>query len=439
MRTLMRWVRRFRSSAIAPVVFATVPLTYETAIPPGGHGELDTPALWVAPNPARSLLLVTDKTDDYIEIHDPIQNVYLGRLGGSGSTPGRLDRPNAVAVGYGIPTSAGPVDVLFVVERNNHRVTMFYLPYILYLGELGTADLEEPMGIALHWEGAQPQVWITDIGPTPQRILVYDVVQAPNGLAGNLARSFAAPASATLESIIIDPVAQRVLACDEGSQADVMVFDMQGTLLQRFGAGRFTDDPEGMAIFDLGNGTGYLIVTDQESVPMQFEVFDRQDYRWLRSFSGPTLGTDGIALLQQPLPNFTQGSFFAVHSDARVHAYSWADIAAATGLCVAGPCAPVDTGPLADPTAPRALVPNPFRPQAAITYRLSAPLTVRATVYDLRGAVVARLAGNRQGPGEHRLEWDGRSAGGTALPSGVYFLRLSIGTDEQTHKITLVR
>ena len=37
---------------------ASVPLTYETAVPPGGHGELDTPAMWVSPSGSSALLLV---------------------------------------------------------------------------------------------------------------------------------------------------------------------------------------------------------------------------------------------------------------------------------------------------------------------------------------------------------------------------------------------
>jgi 3-phytase len=436
---LSRWCRRIRATAVGSCFLVTVPLTYQTTVPPGGHGQLDTPAVWVAPNPSRSLLLVTDKTQDYVEIHDPVQNVYLGRLGGSGSEPGKLDRPNSVAVAYGVPTTAGSPDVLFVVERYNHRVTMFYLPYGLYLGELGSAELDEPMGIALYWDGAQPQVWITDIGPRPQRILVFDVVPLPTGLGGTLRRSIAVPAGAVLESIVVDPVAQRVLVCDEGSRSDVMVMDLQGNLLQRFGAGRFTNDPEGLVIFDLGNGAGYVIITDQQSLPMEFEVFDRQDFHWITNFSGPTTGTDGVALVQRPLPNFPQGSFYAVHSDDRVHAYDWTDIAAATGLCVGSPCWPVDTSDPGDAAGRPAIVPNPVRPNAAIQYRLAAPGPVLASVYDLRGTRVAQLMDARQSAGAHTLAWDGRSSSGVRLPSGVYFVRLRLGAAEQTAKVTLLR
>jgi 3-phytase len=436
---LSRWLRRMRGAAIGSTFFATVPLSYVTTLPPGGHGTLDTPAIWVAPDPDRSLLFVTDKTADCIEIHDPVHNVYLGRLGGSGTEPGKLDRPNSVAVAYGVPTTKSTVDVLFVVERYNHRVSMFYLPYGLYLGELGSAVLDQPMGIALYWEGTQLQVWVTDIGPRPQRVQVFDVVPTATGFGGTLRRTILAPASATLESIVIDPVAQRVLVCDEGSASDVMVFDLQGNLLQRFGAGRFTNDPEGLVIFDTGNGAGYVIITDQQSVPMEFEVFDRQDYHWITNFSGPTLGTDGVALVQKPLPNFPAGSFYAVHSDDRVHAYDWADIAAATGLCLGSPCWPVDASDPATAASRPAVIPNPFRPHAVLQYRLAAAATVEVSIYDLRGTRVTRLANDLQPACQHTLAWDGRDAAGRPLPSGVYFVRLRLGALQQTAKITLLR
>jgi len=160
-----RFASSLRHAGIGSMLFAAVPLTYETVVPPGGHGELDTPAIWVSPYGSFNLLLVTDKTDDYIEIHDPDKNQYLGRLGGPGSAPGKLARPNAVTVGYQLPGPAEPRDVMFIVERDNSRVSMFLLPYGNYLGSLGIGVLDQPMGIALHWEGAQLQAWITDIGP----------------------------------------------------------------------------------------------------------------------------------------------------------------------------------------------------------------------------------------------------------------------------------
>lgn len=438
MGVFTRFASSLRHAGIGSMLFAAVPLTYETVVPPGGHGELDTPAIWVSPYGSFNLLLVTDKTDDYIEIHDPDKNQYLGRLGGPGSAPGKLARPNAVTVGYQLPGPAGPRDVMFIVERDNSRVSMFLLPYGNYLGSLGIGVLDQPMGIALHWEGAQLQAWITDIGPSPQRVQVFDVVQVPGGYGGTLQRTILVPPSAVLESIAVDPVARRALVSDEDAR-NVMIYTFEGQLLGRFGVGRFTDDPEGMAIYDTGNGTGYVIVTDQVSSPMEWEVFDRQDYRWLLNFYGPTLGTDGIALVQQSLPTFPHGALFAVHQDRAVHAYSWDDIAAATGLCVGTPCAPVDApGESELAAAPAAVFANPFRPGGSVRWSLPTSAAVDLAVFDARGTRVAQLARAPFARGLHGATWDGRDANGRRLPAGTYLLRLQAGTRVESRKLTLL-
>lgn len=437
----MMWLSRFRAlrTALAPSVLAAVPLVYETSVPPGGHGELDSPAVWIAPDPSRSLLFVTDKTLDYVEVHDPVQNTYVGRFGGSGSEPGRFQRPNSVAVAYAVPSTTGPQDVLFVVERDNQRVSAFLLPWGLYLGAFGSSSLQEPMGIGLHWESGQLQAWVTDIGFAPDRVVVFGIAITGTGLAGTPLFTFNAPANAVLESILIDPVERRALVCDEGSGHDVMVFDLAGQLVERFGSGVFVDDPEGIALWDAGGGEGYLIVADQQALPVQFEVFGRREHRWLGHFTGATNGTDGVALVQQSLPNLPGGSFFAAHEDRAVHAYSWTDIAAAMHLCSQGPCAPVDASVQPAARERLAVAPNPCNPAATIQWGLDAPSRVRLAVHDLRGRRVAELLDAEQPAGLHALVWDGRNASGAALPSGVYVLRLRAGERTEITKLTLVQ
>lgn len=420
-----------------------VPLAHETHVPPPGHGTLDSPAVWIAPDPNQSLLLVTDKSRDWIEIHDPIRNVYLGRLGGSGSAPGKLARPNSLAVAYGVPTLGGPLDVLFVVERDNHRISAFYLPYGLYLGSFGNADLDQPMGIAVHWEGAQLQLWITDIGPRPQSVVVFDVVQTPTGVGGVKQHAYPMPSGAVLESIEIDSLHRNALICDEAAN-DVMVYSLEGLLLSRFGRGHFTSDTEGLRIFDSGNGNGFILVTDQIAKPVEWEVFDRRTHKFMLNFSGVTSATDGIALIQTPMPNFPNGALWASHLDRAVHAYDWRDIAAATGLCASAPCVPVDAGdpdPAVDGSAGTWLqpFPSPLQGTGTLRFRLGNPGTVEIGVYDIRGALVASLANATQPAGWHELTWDGRGARSGRLPSGVYFVRTRIAGTVSAHKVTLLR
>lgn len=317
------------AAALLVAVTVSVPIVYETNLPPDGNGTMDSVAIWVAPDPSQSLLFMTDKSRDYLEIHDPVSNTYLSRIGGTGSGNGQLNYPNGVGVAYGVNTGLGLKDVVFAVERDNARVSAFSLPEQTFIGSFGAGQVGEPYGIAFYWQGSQLQAWVTDNDGSQDRTYVFDIVATATGITGTLNFSFVT--AGTLESLVIDPVSQHALLCDEAA-GNVMVYDLQGNFIQRFGAGLFVDDPEGIVIYDTGGGAGYIIVADQNASPTQFEVFDRQTYQHLGNFTGPTTGTDGIALTQRALPNLPSGSFYAIDSDRTTHAYSWAAIANAMGL-----------------------------------------------------------------------------------------------------------
>jgi hypothetical protein len=83
--------------------------------------------------------------------------------------------------------------------------------------------------------------------------------------------------------------------------------------------------------------------------------------------------------------------------------------------------------------------PNPFNPRTNLDFQLPAPGTVRLTVHDARGALVAVL---RDGPlpaGEQRVVWDGCDRSGRPVPSGVYFVRLQTETGSRLGKLILAR
>jgi len=418
----------------------SIPLFYSVGTPPDGRGELDSVALWVGPNATSALLFITDKLFDSVEIHNAVTNTYVGRLGTSGSGTGQMARPNGVVVGHGLPTSIGPRDMVFVAERDNNRVSAWLIPYMYPLGDFGAGEISQPYGVTYHLDNGVPQVWVTSTGYTPQRVQIYDVGwDAQTGLQATLNRWFAVPGSSVLETIVVDPVSQRVLVCDEGS-FDIMVFDFDGILLRRFGTGDFTDDPEGMAIYDTGNGTGYIVVSDQVSSPMEFEVFDRQTYERIGAFTGVTAGTDGLTLTQAPLPNLPNGSLFAVHSDASLHSYDWADIAAEMGLCV-NDCETSDTQAELAPRKSGILssLPNPFNPTTTIRYRVSREGPVVLSIFDLQGRLVRTLLDANKAPGDHQEIWRGQDDAGRTASAGIYFVQMISAAGVSTHKVILVK
>ena len=78
--------------------------------------------------------------------------------------------------------------------------------------------------------------------------------------------------------------------------------------------------------------------------------------------------------------------------------------------------------------------PNPFNPNTAISYQLTATSSVRLAVYDVLGREIATLVDAFQDAGLHSVRWDGSSS-----PSGTYFYRLEIGGSAVTRRMVLMR
>jgi len=83
--------------------------------------------------------------------------------------------------------------------------------------------------------------------------------------------------------------------------------------------------------------------------------------------------------------------------------------------------------------------PNPFNPETSIRYTLPESGDVTIAVFDARGAHVTTLVQGSQGAGAHVVAWDGRSASGEGVGSGVYFARVSTATGSRTYKLTLLK
>jgi flagellar hook assembly protein FlgD len=64
---------------------------------------------------------------------------------------------------------------------------------------------------------------------------------------------------------------------------------------------------------------------------------------------------------------------------------------------------------------------------------------VDVEIYDVRGAMVRRLAGRIMDSGWHTLDWDGRDETGWSAGAGVYFVRMAAGGRRLTVRLALVR
>lgn len=325
----------------AGIAHAVVAESFVTAATP--EENIDSPASWRAPDGTR-WLVATAKATDRLVVYDGNTGRQVRMVGGSGTAPGQLQRPNGIAV---------IDDVALVVERDNHRVQVFALPSFEPLLVFGSDDLKQPYGLWARRLGDGYEVIVSDNYMSPQdgdvppplaeldrRFKRYRL--APDGgawraeLVGTFGETGEAGAIRIAESVFGDEANDRLLLAEEDVATGTRLreYGLDGRYRGRdIGADLFKAQAEGMALAQCDGGKGYWIATDQFKDRSLFHVFDRATLRHLGAFAGNrTANTDGVWLDQGGDARFPEGVFYAVDDDQAVAAFDWRDIARALSL-----------------------------------------------------------------------------------------------------------
>jgi len=331
------------SSRAAEVVLSplvvTEPVRYDT----------DDPAIWInAIDPDGSLIIGTDKDADgalYVfDLHGKIvqEKVVRGLL-----------RPNNVDIAYGVLVGGIRVDIAVVTERFAHRLRIYRLPDMVPIDGGGipvfvderAADV---MGIALYTRTSDGALFAIvsrsdAFAPTEGYLHQYRLADDGTGkLQGLLTRAFGTWSGLKeIEAITVDNELGYVYYSDESYgirkyHADPLAEDAD-TMLAAFGQNDFTQDQEGLSIYKRANGTGYLLVSDQQA--NQFNIYaregvsgDTQQHTLLARVKLATTESDGSEITTVSLPGFAGGLFVAMSSDRTFQLYAVADILRAAGL-----------------------------------------------------------------------------------------------------------
>lgn len=307
--------------------------------------ELDSLATWPTPE-AGTWLIATAKRTHQLRVFDADTGAMLRTVGDRGAMPGQFDRPNGIAV-HG--------DLVFVAERDNHRVQVLSLPDFAPLATFGADELRSPYGLWIH-EAAPGtlEVYVTDsfmdgddhkqvpdFASLDQRVRRYRFESHDGGsphvtALGSFGATDAQTALRIVESIAGDAAHDQLLIADEDLRhnATVQVYTLEGAYAGRaLPAGTFDGEPEGIALWSCSVDGGYWIVADQLRPRTVFRVFDRAHLTPAGSFIGAHVAaTDGVALHPSSTARFPAGALFAVDDDASVVAFDLRAIATALQL-----------------------------------------------------------------------------------------------------------
>ena len=307
--------------------------------------NIDSPAAWKAPD-GKTWLIATAKATDKLVVYDGSTGSPLRGVGSTGAALGQFDRPNGISV---------TDDLLWIVERDNHRVQVFSLPDFTPLAAFGADDLRKPYGLWVDKRADGYAVYVTDswdngedaqgndilppLAELDKRVRQYHVRRDGAELTATLAASIGdtseAGALRVVESIWGDPANDRLLVAeeDETYASEFKVYTLAGRFTgTTFGRDVFKAQAEGVMLRTCGKD-GWWITTEQGKERSVFHLFDRHSLKPVGSFQGNKVAnTDGIWMMQQGSPRFPHGALYAVHDDQGVAAFDWEQIAKALAL-----------------------------------------------------------------------------------------------------------
>lgn len=309
--------------------------------------DTDDPAIWINPSdPSKSLIIGTDKGGETGD-----GGLFIFDLKGKLIDSIRpLRRPNNVDVAYGLMLGGKKVDIAVCTERLSKAIRVFTLPDLKAVDKGGIQvfeneldSLRDPMGIALYTNPVNQKIYAIvgrKTGPTDGSYL-WQYLLADDGkgnVKATLVRKFGFySGKKEIESIAVDNELGFIYHSDEqhGIHKSYAHPDSSNVELALFGQGDFTEDIEGISIYKFDNGTGYILVSDQQA--NRFNVYPREGssgkpnaHQRIVYVNTSTVESDGSEVVSTALPGFPHGLFVAMSDDKTFQFYTWESIAGDT-------------------------------------------------------------------------------------------------------------
>jgi len=83
--------------------------------------------------------------------------------------------------------------------------------------------------------------------------------------------------------------------------------------------------------------------------------------------------------------------------------------------------------------------PNPFNPETTIRYGVTTNSKVSLEIYNIRGQKIRSLFDGNRTVGYHQIKWNGKDDNNQPVTSGIYFVRMQMGTKIFNQKMVLTK
>lgn len=299
--------------------------------------DTDDPAIWVNPiDASKSIVFGTDKETNGAVYAFDLQGKII-----ASKTIRNIKRPNNVDLAYGFKLNDSlKTDVLLFTEREKNQIRMFSVPAMNPLDNGGFKVFEDegnsafryPMGISLYSspkDGTLYAIVGRKSGPELGYLYQYKISADTLGVVkSSLVRKFGKfSGKKEIEAIAVDSELGFVYYSDE--QHGIRKYYAEPTMgdeeLSCFGGALFQEDIEGIALARYKDGTGYIIVSDQQKG--QFNIFSRTTNEFIKAVNLSTLETDGCDVVTVPLnATFKNGLFVAMNDEKDFFFYDLAKL-----------------------------------------------------------------------------------------------------------------
>ena len=308
------------------------------------HSDQDDMCVWVHPDdPAKSTVISSDKS---------AKKLFVYNLNGGIIQSIPVSKPGNIDVRYGFALNGEKIDIVACNDRGEKLVKVFKVDPIsrkLSCVDDGNIKTGVNYGFSLYKSPVSEKYYAFVSAYPHNDNKIWQFELADNGnekVSGNLVRSFDIVNEETVEGMVADDETEKLYIGEEG--VGIRKYNAEpdggsdGELIRSIANDPLENDVEGLAIYFLSGGKGYIIASSQrdgEGFKTHYDIFEREvPHNYVSSFMLDKVGsTDGIDVCGANLGSrFPQGIFLAHNGSEKnqIVIVDWGKIAEGDGLTI---------------------------------------------------------------------------------------------------------